>query len=274
MKFAMCNEFCVNWAVEDVFKLARDTGYDGVEIAPFTLADSVLEVSGVRREAIRKAAEQTGVEIIGLHWLLVKPEGLYVTSPDAELRRRTRDYFAALIHFCADLGGDRLVIGSPKNRNLLPGVTYQMAWNWSVETFKSLMDTAEERQVKLCLEPLDVTECTFINSVAEGVQMCREIGHPNFRVHLDVKAMCGEGKGEPLADIIHGARGYAGHFHVNDANRNGPGWGNTDYAPIVKAVRDIGYDDYASVEVFDFRYKPEEIATRSLAFLKDAWAKY
>lgn len=274
MKFAMCNEFCVDWPVEDAFRLARDTGYDGVEIAPFTIANSVLDVPAAKREQIRNAAEKIGVEIIGLHWLLVKPEGLYLTSPDADLRRRTRDYFEALIHFCADLGGDRLVIGSPKNRNLLPGVTYQMAWDWSIETFKSLMEPAAERNVNLCIEPLAPVETDFITSVAEGVRMCKEIAMPNFKVHIDVKAMCGEDGGKPIEEIILGSKGYVGHFHVNDANRNGPGWGDTDYAPIVRAVREIGYDDYASVEVFNFNFKPEEIASRSIAFLKDAWAKY
>lgn len=269
MKFAMCNEFCVDWPIEDCFKLAADTGYDGVEVAPYTIADSVLDISPSRREQIRAAAAAAGVEVIGLHWLLVKPAGLYLNCPDRGLRERTRDYFAALIDCCADFGGDRLVIGSPKNRNLLPGVTWEQAWKYTVESFKSLLDRAQERGVNLCLEPLTTNETDFINTVDEGVRMCKEINHPNFKVHIDVKAMCGEGR--PLYDIILGAKGYVGHFHVNDANRNGPGWGDTDYAPIVRAVREIGYDDYASVEVFNFTFPPQEIASKSLAFLKRAW---
>lgn len=269
MKFAMCNEFCVDWPLEDVFKLAHDTGYEGVEIAPFTIADSVLDISASQREAIRTAAERAHVAIIGLHWLLVKPAGLYLTSPDTALRQRTRDYFAELIRFCADLGGDRLVIGSPKNRNLLPGVTYDMAWQWSIELFRCLLETAEQHHVALCIEPLSHEETNFITTVAEGIRMCRELNSPFFRVHLDVKAMCSEDR--PLADIIHESKGFVGHLHVNDANRNGPGWGSTDYAPIVRALRDIGYDDYASVEVFDFSFKPQDIAEKSLAFLRQAW---
>lgn len=270
MKFAMCNEFCVDWPIEDALKLARDTGYEGVEVAPFTIADSVLDVLPAKRDQIRACAEKIGVEIIGLHWLLVKPAGLYMTCPDPGLRRRTRDYFEALINFCADLGGDRLVIGSPKNRNLLSGVSYQKAWNYAIDMFKSLMDTAQERGVNLCIEPLAPSETDFITTVAEGVKMCDEINHPNFKVHIDVKAMCGEKR--PLDEIILGAKGYVGHFHVNDENRNGPGWGDTDYEPIVRAVREIGYDDYASVEVFNFIYPPQEIAQRSIDFLKKAWA--
>lgn len=270
MKFAMCNEFCQGWAIEDAFRLARDVGYSGVEVAPFTIADRVEDVPSLRREQIRATAADLGVEIIGLHWLLVKPEGLYMNHPDAELRKRTRDYMIELIRFCADLGGDRMVIGSPKQRNVLPGVPFEQAWHWACDSFRSLLDEAAARGVTLCIEPLAPSETNFITTVRDGMRMVDELNHPNFKVHIDVKAMCGEGR--PLDVIIREAKGYVGHFHVNDANRNGPGWGDTDYGPIVQAVRDIGYDDYASVEVFDFSYDPKLIAQSSLDFLKTAFA--
>ncbi len=266
MKFAMCNEFCEGWPIEESLKLAAETGYDGVEVAPFTIADSVEEVSASRRREIRQTAQALGVEIIGLHWLLVKPTGLYINGADAAQRRRTRDYLAALIDFCADLGGDRMVIGSPKCRNVLPGMSYEQAWDYAVECFASLMEQAAARGVNLCIEPLARWETNFITTVAEGVRLCKAIDHPNFKVHIDVKAMCDEGR--PLDEVIQDGKGHVGHFHVNDENRNGPGWGNTDYAPIVRGVKAIGYDDYASVEVFDFSHGARKIAETSLAFLK------
>ncbi|MDD4099452.1 MAG: sugar phosphate isomerase/epimerase [Lentisphaeria bacterium] len=266
MKFAMCNEFCVDWPLEDCFKLAREAGYDGMEIAPFTIAESVLDITPAQRADIRRMAERYGVAIIGLHWLLVKPAGLYLNCPDAAIRRQTRDYFEALIHCCADFGGDRLVIGSPKNRNIMPGVTYQEAWDYSLETFASLLAPARDRGVKLCLEPLTTKETNFITSVNEGVRMCKELNHPNFLVHIDVKAMTGEKR--PLDDVIRDGKGYVGHFHVNDENLNGPGWGETDYEPVVRGVKAIGYDDYASVEVFNFTFPPAEIAKKSIEFLR------
>lgn len=265
VKFAMCNEFCEGWSVEDAFKLAADTGYDGVELAPFTLADDVRKVPPERRRAVRSAAEDRGLEIIGLHWLLVTPKGLYMNHPDSEVRDKTVDYLIALANFCADLGGDRMVIGSPKQRNVCKGTTYEQAWEWARETFERVLSVAEERGVSLCLEPLARAETDFVTTVTEGLRMVRQIDSPNFRVHLDVKAMCDEGR--PLGDIIREADGFVGHLHVNDANRNGPGWGDTDYAPIVDALQAIGYDDYASVEVFDFSHGAERIAETSLAFL-------
>jgi sugar phosphate isomerase/epimerase len=132
------------------------------------------------------------------------------------------------------------------------------------------LPAAVERGVTLCLEPLARADTNLFNTVREGMQMVDEIGHPHFRVHLDVKAMCDEGR--PLDAIIREATGYVGHLHVNDANRNGPGWGDTDYAPVVRALADIGYDDYASVEVFDFSFGAERIARSSLEFLNRVFA--
>ena len=83
MKFGICNEMFESWKIEEVFACAADLGFDGVEIAPFTLADSVTEIPAATRDRIRAAAADQGIEIIGLHWLLLKPEGLYINHPEA-----------------------------------------------------------------------------------------------------------------------------------------------------------------------------------------------
>jgi sugar phosphate isomerase/epimerase len=266
----MCNEFCEGWTLDDALGLARDVGYEGVEVAPFTLAEDARQIPLAERQRLRGLAEHCGLRIIGLHWLLVKPPGLFLTHPEAPIRRATQAYLEALIHLCADLGGDRMVLGSPKQRLVMPGCTVEQAWQWAREVFEALLPAAVERGVTLCIEPLARSETNLLNTVREGLRLVDEVGHPRFRVHLDVKAMCDEGR--PLDTIIREARGYVGHLHVNDANRNGPGWGDTDYVPVVQALTDIGYDDYASVEVFDFSCGAERIARSSLEFLKRAFS--
>ena len=266
MKFAMCNEFCQGWSVDDALRLAAEVGYDGVEIAPFTLADDARAVSTAERERLRRSAADRGVAIIGLHWLLVKPPGLSITGPDAAVRRQTLEYLEALVDLCADLGGDRIVLGSPKQRMVLPGTTPAEAWERARDLFVALMPRAASRRVTVCLEPLARTETNFINTVAEGLRMVAAVDHPCFKVHLDVKAMSDEPR--PFDVVIGEAAGQVGHLHVNDANRGGPGSGATDYGPIVRGLAGIGYDDWASVEVFDFAPGPETIARASLEFLK------
>ena len=266
----MCNEFCQGWAIEDAFKLAAEIGYDGVEIAPFTLANSVVQIPPARREEIRKAAELAKVEIVGLHWLLVKPEGLYINHPDEKIREATCNYFLELIKFCADLGGKIMVIGSPKQRNVYAGLTKPKALAYLKATFQRCAALAQEKGVTLCLEPLGRADTDLINTHDEAIELIKQVDNPNFRLILDVKAMCDESC--PIPDIIRDAKPYLAHVHANDANLRGPGFGDTDFIPIFAALKKIGYNGYVSVEVFDFKPDPETIAAKSYEYLKKAQA--
>ena len=271
MKFALCNEMFESRPMAEVCAVARRLGYHGIEIAPFTLAPSATEVSPAQRREVRKIIQDHGLETVGLHWLFAKtPFSLHMTTPDQETWQRTRDYTAALLDLCSDLGGRVLVLGSPKQRDILESQTKKDAWQQAVELLSSVTDQAKEQGLTICFEPLSPAETNFINTVAEGMKMVRQIHHPNFKIHLDVKAMSSESK--PVPAVIRSVRAKdIGHFHVNDPNLYGPGMGDVDYAPIAEAIRDIGYDKWLSVEVFKYDPDPETIARRSIDYLRQFW---
>src|SRR5262245_15778321 len=123
MKYAICNETFESWEHARICGRIAELGYTGLEIAPFTLASRITDVTPARRAELRKQAEAAGVRIIGLHWLLAKTEGFHLTSPDAATRMRTGEYLAELARAAGDMGGDVLVLGSPLQRNLEVGVT-------------------------------------------------------------------------------------------------------------------------------------------------------
>lgn len=266
MKLAACNEFFEGWPIERVFAYCKTIGYDGVEIAPFTLADSVEQISARQREDICKAAAAAGVEIVGLHWLLIKPEGLYINCPDAAVRQRTQDYIKALIHFCGDLGGTVMIHGSPKQRTVQEGWDRNETWRYTVETFAACMDVARERNVTYCIEPLSTSNTNFLNSVTDALRLVREVDHPNFQTMVD--CCSGSTEGRPLSELFRQAGPHMRHVHVNDPNGRGPGFGGLKFGPVLKALRDLGYDRYISLEVFDFKPDPQTIASRSLGYLK------
>ena len=266
MKLAICNEMFENWKIEDVFTYTAGLGYEAVEIAPFTLADSVLDISQAERARIRKAAETAKVEIAGLHWLLVSPPGLYINHPDAEIRNETRDYFLALIELCADLGGRVMVIGSPQQRNVMEPLTFEEAWDYARETFTEGAALAGDKNVMLCMEPLSSDQTNFITNPDKAVEMVNAVNHPNFQMILDVCSTAKEGLDMPTQ--IHNCAPHVAHFHSNDDNGYLPGSGNVDYPPIIEALKAINYSGYVSTEVFDFKPEPKTIAKRSIDFLK------
>ena len=266
MNFAICNEIFRDWKIEDVFGYAAKLGYRAVEIAPFTLANSVTELSAGERRRTREAAERNKIQIAGIHWVLVKPEGLYINHPDRGIRDRTARYFCELVDFCADLGGKVMVVGSPKQRNVLPEVSPEQAREWAANTFREAVAQAEQRQVTICFEPLAPTETNFINTASEAIEFTQRVPSPNFQIILDVKAMCSETK--PISQIIRESWPHFAHFHANDKNLKGPGFGEVDFNPIAAALKEVGYAGFVSVEVFNFDEGAETIAARRLEYLR------
>ncbi len=162
-----------------------------------------------------------------------------------------------------------MIFGSPKQRNIPPSSSYEETWRRVRDGVADALPVAEERNVVIALEPLAKAETRFINTAEEAIKMITEIDHPNFRLHLDVNAMSDEEKSIP--EIIASGRDYMVHFHANDVNLLGPGFGEIDYKPIREALDGIGYDGYVSVEVFDFSPGAETIAEESIRYLREVF---
>lgn len=265
MRFAICNETFQDRSVEEGFAVAAEYGYEGVEIAPFTLADRVTNLSSERRAEIRRAIEKAGLKTVGLHWLLAKTEGFHLTSPDQGVRDRTAEYLRELARCCADLGGSVLVFGSPQQRNVLPHVTRAKAEDYAIEVFEKVIPELERTNTILALEPLGFQETNFVNTAEEAVGIINRLGSERVRLHLDCKAMSSEEV--PIPQLLRSYREYLVHFHANDPNRQGPGFGELDFVPIFEAFLDIGYQGWVSVEVFDYTPGPERLARESLQYM-------
>jgi sugar phosphate isomerase/epimerase len=271
MRYAICNETFEGWDHADVCRCVAELGYQGLELAPFTLAPRITDVPAPRRRELRQQAADHGLTLLGLHWLLAKTTGLQLTSPDPAVRKATADYLAELARCCRDLGGDILVFGSPAQRRIPAGATQAHAAEYAVDTFRRAATAFGDCSVRLCLEPLSPPEADFINTAAEALELIDRIGHPSFCLHLDVKAMSTDEA--PAPDLIRRHAARTGHFHANDPNKRGPGFGATDFVPIFKALEDSSYNGWVSVEVFDYAPDPQTIARESIRYMKACEAK-
>lgn len=271
MKFAICNETFQDWPFEKAFAFARECGYTGIEIAPFTINKDVRQITAEQRAGVRRQAEAAGLEMVGLHWLLAMTEGLYLTTPDDAVRKATGEYLSELARLCRDLGGGVLVLGSPLQRNLLEGVTHDEGMRLAADTIQRALPALEECDVTLCIEPLGPEEGDFLNRTEQGVELIEMVGSPNCRLHLDVKAMSSESK--PIAQIIRDNASLLTHFHANDPNRQGPGMGDVPFDPIFEALGEIDYRGWVSVEVFDYSPGIETLVRESMQNMQDCLAR-
>ncbi len=271
MKYAICNETFLDWPLDEALAFAKSCGYEGIEFAPFTLGDSpdcadVRQITKQKRAEIREALNRHQLQSIGLHWLLAKTSGYYLTSPDAAVRRATAEYLSELARLCRDLDGHLMVLGSPQQRNLLPGVSHAEAMDNAADVLKMALPALEQNRVTLALEPLGPAEGNFLLTATSAIELAQQVQSPWVRLHLDVKAMSSEATEIP--DIIRQSAPHLAHFHANDPNRRGPGMGEMDFIPILRALREIRYEGWISVEVFDYEPGPERLARESLEYLK------
>lgn len=271
MKFALCNEMFEGRPLEEVARVAARLGYDGLELAPFSLARDIRDLPEEELHRLRRVVEEAGLEVVGLHWLLASPPGLHIAHPDPLTFERTRSFFLALIDACAELGGRLMVLGSPAQRSIEPGWDEEATRRRAAEFLRSVLPRAAERGITLCLEPLSPQETNFLNTHREALEFIEQLGEPNCKLILDVKAMSSEP--EPIPEIIRRSAPLLAHVHANDANRRGPGFGDTDFVPIFQALREVGYRGYLSVEVFRFDPDPETIARESISYLRRTLAQ-
>jgi sugar phosphate isomerase/epimerase len=276
MKYAICNETFVDWPLDRAFAFARECGYTGIEIAPFTLGPFVdafdaSTISAPRRREVRRLAESAGLAVVGLHWLLAKTSGLHLTSPDAAVRRRTAQYVVELVRMCRELGGDILVFGSPAQRNLAPGISRAQGMQYAADVFAQVVPELQSCGVTLALEPLGPAEGNFLLTAADAMELVRQLDSPHCRLHLDCKAMSTES--QPIVSLIRQHAPVLAHFHANDPNRQGPGFGELDFVPILAALDEVGYQGWVSVEVFDYTPGSERLARDSIDYLRACEAR-
>jgi sugar phosphate isomerase/epimerase len=277
MKIALCNEVLQPLPFAQQCKLAADLGYDGLELAPFTLAEDPTKLTDAQAAEVRRIAADHGLAIFGLHWLLVAPAGLSIVSADAALRQRTSDVMVRLVELCAALGGSYLVHGSPKQRSVPEGSTREQALERARACLQAAAAAAARCGVTYCLEPLARRETDLFNTVEECVGMVDEVGSPALRTMIDCSA-AGQTESLPVDELMTKwiPRGVIGHVQVNDPNRRGPGQGALDFAPILDALAWLEAEGHfpgiIGVEPFDYVPDGPTCAALSLGYLRGVLA--
>ncbi|MBL8312899.1 MAG: sugar phosphate isomerase/epimerase [Rubrivivax sp.] len=269
MKIALCNEVLQPLPFAQQCALAAGLGYDALEVAPFTLAADPLALTETQAREFAHIAQDHGLAISGLHWLLVAPAGLSMVCSDAALRRRTTDALVHLVGLCAAMGGRYLVHGSPRQRSVPPGEARAAALDRARACLARAAQAAQAHGVTYCLEPLAPAETDLVNTVAEAVELVDAIASPAFKTMVDCSA-AGQAEAEPVADLIRRwwPSGKLAHVQVNDPNRQGPGQGAMRFAPILAALQAVGYDGVLAVEPFDYRPDGPGCAARAIGYLR------
>jgi sugar phosphate isomerase/epimerase len=269
VRIALCNEVIAPMPFPRQCEYAAKLGYDGLEIAPYTLSEDPHRMGSAQIAAARSAAEDCGISVTGLHWLLVKPSGLSISSKDPAVRKKTIDLMLSLIDLCAALGGKYLVHGSPQQRRIEAGETRAAALARAKECFAAVASRAERAGVLYCIEPLSSEQTPLINTLEESHQIVAELASPALRTMLDCSS-AGRMEKEPLGALAERwlPKGLIAHVQVNDRNRRGPGQGEQRFAPLFAALKRHGYPGDVAVEPFDYVPDGPGAAARAIGYVR------
>jgi D-psicose/D-tagatose/L-ribulose 3-epimerase len=272
MRHAICNEMFQGWSFADAAKFVRSLGYTGLEIAPFTLAERPSAISPAQRLEYRDILQSEGLSFVGLHWLMVSPKGLHVTTPDDALRERSWRHIRDLIDLCADLGPNGvMVFGSPVQRSTADGSTIEEATARYVDGLSSVASHAEQRGVTILVEALPSDQSNVVNTLAEAAAIVRQIGSPSIQTMFDTHNAADET--EPHAALIEKYFDVIRHVHVNEMDGRHPGMGDYDFKPVLRTLERLGYQGWISLEAFDFSFGAERIARESIHYLNREMTK-
>jgi len=150
MRTAVCNELFGAIPFSAQCALAARHGFQGIELAPYALAEDPLSIRASRGREIRRTIEEAGLACAGLHWLLRAPAGLHLTTPDVTLRRQSWQVLHHLVELSRDVGAPVMVLGSGRQRNA-QGISHAEALRNLQEGLRYCLRESESQRTKMLL---------------------------------------------------------------------------------------------------------------------------
>ena len=277
MRFGV-NTFIWSGAFDSSIPLAaiKDAGIDGIEIPVFDAAD-------LDTIALKSALAENE---LACNFCSVNPAGKNPISDDATVRSSTIEHWKTLIHVAADVGAEMIAGPTYSPVGHLPGRRRtEDEWKWGVEFHQQIGETLEETGIQLAIEPLNRFETYFLNTAADAVRFVEDIGNPNVGILFDTFHSNIEEKNVPDGYRLCGK--HLKHVHTCENDRGIPGSGHTDWTGVMRALKEIGYDNWMTIESFnstiaelsaataiwrDLAPTTDDIAFEGTKFLKEQWA--
>lgn len=229
----------------EALDIIKSLSIKGIEIAPTLLWKNSPRVSKKEREDARKILDDCGITASGFQSLVYnRPELQLFGSPSIRemLERQIKD----LIELCHGIGGRILVFGAGKNRKK-GNLSFDEALSSAATFFYRIAQECKEAGISFCIEPLSSEyDCDFVNTADEGARLVNLVNHPNFRLLLDTGSMTMNEESCP--DMIIRYADILGHMHINDPYLSAPGQRGVDHASFARALRQIDYRGWLSLE--------------------------
>jgi len=221
-------------------KLLAGAGFDAMEISPSVPRNLTERDVGTLKRALRR----NDLSFSGFTGIY--PPEMILASKSASVRRNCIRYTKWLIETASNLGGKHLVWGSGRSRNIPRDVSHRKGFQSLIHLLKESAALADERGIKIAIEPQNRFESTIIHNVSEALSLAQLVNHKSVGVVYDTFHTSLEESSFTRPILLAGKRLAA--VHVSDCNRKIPGKGHIQFAPIFASLKRVHYDGYVSLE--------------------------
>lgn len=226
--------------LDEELKKIASWGYEAVE-------PMVCNPTAIDAEKIEELLRRCKLKLSGFRTgLAYQRDGLNFSSIDPLVRKQAIKRIWEVIDLASRFPGAALLNGLIQGR-LQEEVVLKQAKIWIEDALRKCCSRAEEKNVKLCLEPVNRYEIGYHNTLQEVSEMVDKVGSSMLLVLIDTFHMNIEEVN--ICDSIHRFAEYIGHLHLADSNRMAPGKGHLDFHSILNALKEIGYEGYITVEM-------------------------
>jgi sugar phosphate isomerase/epimerase len=218
---------------------AAQLGFDAVEVF-------LPGPDAVKPDELRAILDDNGLSLAavgtGAGWVKHK---LSLTSGDDAVRDKAVAFVQRIMDLAAKFDAPA-IIGSMQGK-WEGAVTRPVALRYLGNSLLKLDEHAHDLGATLLYEPINRYETNLINTLGDAVQMLTGIRARHVKILADLYHMNIEEAN--LAGAIRAAGEHIGHVHFADSNRRAAGLGHTDFAPIVAALKEVGFAGYLSAEI-------------------------
>jgi sugar phosphate isomerase/epimerase len=231
-------------------------GYQGVEL-------QVRDPDQFDHEMIARLARDAGLAITAVSTGSIgASENLYLTAPEAAVRRRAIDRFASVLRLAHEYGVDAS-IGRFRGSTKIAGGREQ-AFAWFRAALEELLPLASSLGVRIVLEPQTRYVGDMLNTIAETIAFIRTFDTTALSYEADFHHQALEER-SLVASLVEGMRsGLMTYVQISDSNRCAPGSGSFNWVDLVTTLKATGYDGWLAMEFLQ-NGNSEEAARRAFA---------
>ena len=225
--------------IAESFARASAWGYDGLEL-------HLRDPRDVSSKELLGLSERYDIPVTTLGTgMAAGADGLTFTDPDGVVRRRAVERVKEHIKLAAQLNS-AVTIGVLNGNVGRDEAEAKRRRDMHRDCLTECCQTAADARVTLLLEPLNRYECDWLNTTVDALALIEQIGAANLKYLADTFHMNIEEA--DVAASLRSSRGALGYVHLADTNRQGPGRGHLPVREILRALADVNYDGWLSLE--------------------------